>query len=54
MDKQSIFLRFSRLIKMSGRKNRILLRARSNSLRCESDAEHQTEEQYSKQGKINA
>ena len=43
-EKQKIFLRFSRLIKISGRKNLILLRARSNSFRCESDAEHQTGE----------
>ena len=44
---------FSRLIKMLGRKNQISLMARSNSFRCESGAEHQTGEQYSKQGKIN-
>ena len=28
------------------------LSAKSNSLRCETDTEHQTGEQYSKQGKI--
>ena len=47
-------MRLLKLIKMSGRKNRTSLRARSNSFRCELDAEHQTGEQYSKQGKINA
>ena len=44
---------FLRLIKMSGRKKQILLREQPNSLRFKSDAEHQTCEQYSKQGKIN-
>ena len=39
---------------MSGRKNRMLLRTGSHSLKCKSDTEHQTGEQYSKQGKINA
>ena len=39
---------------MSGRKNWIFLRAQSNSFTCESDAEHQTGEQCSKQDKINA
>ena len=42
MDKHAIFQRFWRLIKMSGRKKQILLRAWSNSFRYESDAEHQT------------
>ena len=54
VDKQDICLPFSRLIKISGRKYGMLLRAQSNSFRCESDAEHQTGEQYSKLGKINA
>ena len=53
MDKQAIFLRISRLIKISGRKNWILLRAQSKSFRCEADAEHQIGEQYSKKNKIN-
>ena len=53
MDKQSTILHFSRLIKMFGKKNWILLNARSNSFRYKLDAEHQTGEQYSKQGKIN-
>ena len=39
---------------MSGRKNQILLRALSNSFRCESGAEHKKGEQCSKQDKINA
>ena len=39
---------------MSGRKNIILLRGQSNNFRCESDTEHQSGEQYSKQGKMNA
>ena len=42
IDKHAIFLRFSRLIKISERKNRMLLRTRSNSFRCQSDADHQT------------
>ena len=50
--KQVILLRFSKLIKMSGKNNWTLLRARSNSSRCESDTEHQTGEQYSGQCKI--
>ena len=29
-------------------------KTQSKSFRCESEAEHQTREQYSKQGKINA
>ena len=36
---------------MSGRKNQMLLMARSKSFKHESDAEHQTGEQYSNQGK---
>ena len=50
IDKQAKFLRLSRLIKRCGRKKLMLLRARSNSLKSESDAEHQTGEQYLKKG----
>ena len=34
IDRQAIFLRFKRLIKMSGRINQMLLRVRCNSFRC--------------------
>ena len=54
MDKQAMFLCFSKLIKISRRKKWMLLIARSNSFTKESDAKPQTGEQYSKQGKINS
>ena len=46
IDKQAIFLRLSRLIKVPGRMNQMLLRGQSISLRRESDTEQKTEKQY--------
>ena len=53
-DKQVKFLRFSKLIKISRRKYRMLFRTRSNNLTCKSAVKHQAGERYSKYGKINA